>query len=465
MPRHDPLLTAVRKSIEQYDMLAKGDRVLVAVSGGQDSVCLLHALRTVGEKFRLTLEVAHLNHGLRGEASDADQAFMEQLAGEWELPLHVERADIARRAKRDRVSVEVAGRNARREFLLRVAGERGIGRIATAHTASDRAETVLMNILRGCGLAGLRSIQAVSRPLIRPLIGVKRQETEDYCRRHGLAFRVDASNLDPEHTLRNKIRLELLPLLEREYATGAVDALLRLADIATEELDWTEPLVDDALAKVVDEQGRISRFLPPDWPRALANRVTEEYLRRLTEVHETGRITTEQLTALLLGGGTGQQVSLPGNLIAKKGYHTVSVGAAEPKTPAKPIPARPVLKHGTTRVPELGVSLRQQIELADPGPGDEQQGRAVFDYHVVHDGMWVRTWREGDRFKPLGAPGTKKLQDFFVNQKVPQELRHRIPLVVAPGGEVLWVVGYRISDNVKVTGTTRIYLVVTVTSD
>jgi tRNA(Ile)-lysidine synthase len=276
---------------------------------------------------------------------------------------------------------------------------------------------------------------------------------------------VDASNLDPEHTLRNRIRLELLPLLERQYATGAGDAVLRLADIAAEELDWTEPLVDDALAKVVDEQGRISRFLPLDWPPALASRVTGEYLRRLTDARDTGRITTEQLTALLLGGDTGQQVSLPGNLVAKKGYHAVSVGEREPDAPAKPIPARPVLKRGSTRVLELGISLRQQIELADPGPGDERKGRAVFDYERVADGMWVRTWREGDRFKPLGAPGTKKLQDFLVNQKVPQELRHRIPLVVAPGGEVLWVVGYRISDTVKVTSATRIYLVVTVASD
>ena len=464
MPRHDPLLTTVRKSIERHEMLARGDRVLVAVSGGQDSVCLLHALRTLGEKMRLTLEVAHLNHGLRGEDSDGDQAFIQRLAGDWRLPLHAERVDTARRARRDKVSVEVAGREARRDFLLRVASERGISRIATAHTASDRTETVLMNILRGCGLAGLRGIQPVSSPLIRPLIGVKRQETEDYCRRHELAFRVDASNLAPEHTLRNKIRLELLPLLEREYATGAGDAVLRLADIAAEELDWTQAVVDDLLEKAVDESGRLDLLALSASPRGLVQRVSDEYLRRIMALGEAGHIGRQQLTALLLGGDTGQQVSLPGNLIAKKGYHTVSIGERDPEAPAKPIPARPILKRGATRIPELGISFRQQWTLEDPGPGDEQKGRAVFDYHAVMDGMWVRTWREGDRFKPLGAPGSKKLQDFFVNQKVPQELRHRIPLVVAPGGEVLWVVGHRISDNVKVTDTTSLYLVVTVTN-
>jgi len=225
--------------------------------------------------------------------------------------------------------------------------------------------------------------------------------------------------------------------------------VLRLADIAAEELAWTGPLVDDLLEKAVDESGRLDLLALSASPRGLIQRVNDEYLRRIMAL---GRSRTHRAAAVD-GPDPGRRHRsasvLAGNLIAKKGYHTVSVGKTEAGAPAKPIPARPVLKRGITRVPELGISLRQQIGLAAPGPGDEQRGRAVFDYYAVANGMWVRTWREGDRFKPLGAPGSKKLQDFFVNQKVPQELRHRIPLVVAPGGEVLWVVGYRISDEVR----------------
>jgi tRNA(Ile)-lysidine synthase len=449
----------VRQTMHRHGMLAADDRALVAVSGGQDSVCLLHLLHAFAvERGGPQLEVAHLNHGLRGEDSDADQAFVESTAALMGLPIHVGKVDVASRSRQSRTSVEVAGRAARQAFFEGVLQERGLNKLALGHTASDRLETLLMNVFRGCGLHGLRSIPAVSGRIVRPLIGVTRQETEGYCRKHHLEFRTDRSNLDPEHTLRNKIRLQLLPLLRAEYATGIDNSLLRLADIAQDELEWTEPLVGEALHEATDGDGRLDARAMDGLPGGLANRVSEEYLRQVSGTEDIGRIQVEQLTALLLRGHTGQQMPLPGGLTARRAYGRVEVGPADGESAGaartESMLARRIRLSGVTRIPELGIRVEARESPVDPSLGDEARRVAVFDADALGNRLWVRTWRPGDRFRPLGAPGSRKLQDFFVDAKVPQQERARVPLLVGPQNRIVWVAGYRIAEDAKVNSQT-----------
>lgn len=455
----DSFLKRVRATVRRYRMARPGERILAAVSGGADSVTMLDALVRLAPEEGFSLVVAHFNHGLRGAAADADEAHVADLARGYGLQFVVGRGDVAAAAQAERRGLEAAARRVRNEFLRTTADQHGCGAIALAHTASDRVETVLLHLLRGTGLAGLQGMRPVRRPFIRPLIAVWRTEVEEYCRAAGLQWRTDETNRDTRRFLRNKIRHELLPLLEREYGPGVSEAILRSAEAVEMELSWTEPLVREALAEACERQGDRVR-LNLARLRGLPNGLLVRILRRAAmEVFGGVRDWRWEhfagLAEAVRESRTGHRVVLPGGLEARVSYDWLELGERQPEPCA--LPERPLPVPGEVELPEAGVRLSGRLcprrEAPPPGPAV-----AVLDAALAH-GLVVRGWRPGDAFVPLGMSGRKKLQDFFVDAKVPKAARRLVPLVVHPQAGVIWVVGMRIAQDAKAPSMAEVVLV------
>jgi tRNA(Ile)-lysidine synthase len=430
-------------------MVDPGDVVLVAVSGGQDSLALLHVLSDLRAQTGISLRVAHLDHGIRGESSAADAAFVAELCAQWELPCDVGFRDVPALAAEGRVSLEQAARRARYEFLRQSAAEHGCGKIAVGHTASDSAETVLLNLLRGTGLRGLRGIPAVNGGLIRPLILAQRRETAEYCAACGLQFREDETNLDVEGNVRNRVRLQLLPLLRDAYAPGVDDALVRLAAAAQVELQWTEGLVEEAFraARVAGADLTLSLRPLQKMPAGLRCRVLMRALEELCgSLVGVKTAHVEALEGLVMAGHTGAQASLPFEVRAQRGYNNIVMSRAS--RPAA-FPSRwevtlPV--PGSALLPGGGV----MEACVEPFPANVKASgpcEAFLSQEAAASGLGVRTWLEGDRMQPLGMSGSRKLQDLFVDAKVPRQERHTIPVVVDGEGRIVWVAGLRIAGH------------------
>jgi tRNA(Ile)-lysidine synthase len=326
-----------------------------------------------------------------------------------------------------------------------------------------------MNVLRGAGLEGLRGIAASRGAFVRPLTEVTRAQTEAYCRRQGIDFRCDVTNLDPSAHLRNRVRLELMPLLEREYNPATADALCRLARAAELELDWTAPAVAQGLAEATGGgAGGLSLPALQALPSGLRQRVLAAALAQAGgDLRALGQAHFDALERLAMRGCPGKTVQLPGGLIARRGYTEIAIGAATALDPTVSASFEYQLAvPGATVVRELGL----MIEVEQAGEPPEQIAQAdgllaIVDAASARGPLIVRTWREGDRIRPLGMSGTKKLQDLFVDMKVPRDERREVALVVDERGEVLWVVGHTLSDLARVTATTGRVLVMRATRD
>lgn len=443
-------------------LFAPGDRVLVAVSGGPDSLCLLHVLWAERAARRLAaVEAAHLDHGLRGAESAAEAAWVRAWCEERGIPCHVGMTDVAALARERKGSRQEAARAARYAFLEEVGARIGADKIATGHTRDDQAETVLMNVLRGTGLDGLRGIPARRGPYVRPLLDVSRTEIEDYCAAHGLEPRRDPSNLSPDAYTRNRVRLELLPLLARDYNPAVVNALLRLSNIAARDLDYLQVQTEAALAmatavqkpdKLVLDGARLLEMHP-----ALLRRVLRAAVVQVRG--GAGGIAQhhiERMCQILLRPRPSSGVRIEGLFPAPFcdvafvfDTLTLTPGAA-PQRADFPVPRVSVILPipGTAVLPGADWIVRASF---DPLPS----GVALNADAVSVDALTLRNWRQGDRIDPLGMGGRhKKISDIFTDAKVPRAERHRIPLVADAKG-IVWVVGHYIAERVRVTLDTR----------
>ena len=441
--------------------LEPGDLVIVAVSGGPDSLALLHALARTRRETSLRLHAAHLDHGLRGAESQADAVFVTQTCRGLGLDLTSESVDTDAFRRARRLSLEDAARRLRYGFLSRVAADLGARAVAVGHTIDDQAETVLMNIVRGAGLTGLRgmsestvrSIEGSDVHVIRPfLAGVSRSDTEGYCEALGLAPRHDSSNSSPL-MLRNRIRHELLPALA-QINPQVKDAVLRLSASARRDLEYVERAVDDVWPDVVEARSghiAVDRAVFP----GLDPSVRAHLLRRAVGLASDGlsdlglRHVDDMLD--LLDGPAGRSIDLPGGLVFSVGYQEATLGPTELDTCPLPrlddeveleVPGETAVG-GWRVVAEVGGNL------------EDTQAHAMcasISSRTASGGLSVRTRRPGDRFQPQGMSGTKKLQDFMVDSRIDRSWRDRIPLVVAEGS-VAWVVGWRLAEWARPRGT------------
>ena len=460
------LRARVRGALEDAG-LARGSLLLVAVSGGPDSLALLHALHSLTPDLGLRLHGAHLDHRLRGAASDADARFVAAEFRRLGLANTCERADVAAYRRERKLSLEEAARDVRYAFLARVAERQGADAVALGHTADDQAETVLMRLLRGTGLTGLRGMSALSRrayaggsvALVRPLLGVTRSEVVAYCRELGLEPREDASNVSTD-MLRNRVRLELIPYLET-YNPSVRRALLRLARTSARDLAYVEEQVDAALPAVALQtadgvaldRGAFTRLHPA---------IQAHTLRRAFAMCRGGNRDLEQYhveaMARLIQGRAGTSLNLPGGVRFLVEYERALLSLGPPD--ACPLPPLAGC-HGLTIPGEsLAGPWRVSATFAEEiGPHETAQPHRLADgppfaarLDATHVGTsaWLRARVPGERFQPLGMSHTKKIQDFMVDEKIPREWRDRVPLLVTSRG-VAWVVGCRVAEWARPT--------------
>ncbi len=451
-----PLIKRVAKQIQKYDLIGEGETVVAAVSGGPDSVALLHVLYRLREQFGFKLVAAHLNHGFRGAEAEADAVFVEEFARRLNLASYIETRNVPEYGARMGLSAQVAAREIRYSFLSEVALRTGAAKVALGHHADDQAETILLHLLRGAGPGGLAGMQPIrDKFYIRPLLNVKRRDIEAYCSRHNLAVRQDSSNLKCKY-LRNRIRLELIPTLEKNYNPNLTDALNRLGRICREEDEYLEKQSDAVFYRVISGSNGHSVTLDRDklldQPAALLRRVIRRaWFEICGSNDELGFGHIEQIMEIIKGGGGYQQVDLPKGVTCKKNYGLLEF-TLDGEEKEVPFYQHHLKVPGITAVPEAGLSIGARIlpaaEAGDPaslGPDE-----VLLDYDCLSMPLVARRRMEGDRFTPLGLEGSMKLKKFFIDHKVPRHLRNHLPLVVS-GSDIVWVTGMRPGHRSKVT--------------
>jgi len=458
----EPLELRVRDYIQEHNLLVGQKRLLVAVSGGQDSAALLCMLVSLQEELDITLHVAHLDHRLRGVESENDARYVSQLASQLGVPVTVEQCDVLAYQTKQRISLEEAARELRYNFLARVAGSIGADLVAVGHTKDDNIETILMHLIRGTGIQGLQGLQPVSRwqysgneiRIIRPLLTVSRQETAEYCHKKHIIPRVDTSNLSLSH-FRNRIRQQLVPLLE-EYNPQISEALLRTARIAGDELHYLEEETARLWSSTVQKQADTviiskGKFLglPSALQRQLLRTAIEGLLGSLKDI-ETRHI--EEIMAILTRPA-GKQLCLPGGLVFVVEYERYLLGPDPAALSPFPVLGKEFVLNipGRTLFPGWCVvaSVIEREQMEDKGGNFT----AYLDRDKVGTELTVRCRQPGDRFQPAGMSQQKKVGEFMIDAKIPRTWRQRIPIVCSPR-HILWVVGWRVDDRTKVTENT-----------
>lgn len=448
------LLKAVDQNIRLRALFRRGQKILVAVSGGVDSMVLLHLLHKLSNEQKWKLTVAHLNHQLRGRSSDADERLVARTAKALHLPIVVERADVKKRAKASGISLEMAARDARHEFLSRAATRLKISTIALAHHADDQVELFFLRLLRGSGSEGISGMKwrnsspaASKANLVRPLLDQPKELLRAHAREQKVEFREDASNASLD-ILRNRVRHELLPLLRRKYQAAVDRLVLQLVDIA------------GADAEAVNEAARSwasvgnGTPVPPfeNLPIALQRRIVQMELRR-------HKVTADFRLVERLRVFPGQSVSVsPVKTVLRDASGKLHVGgqnkiARNSNQMGLDLGAHGVVTFGG-RMVRWKTTAQKSFAVPAQKPGNE-----TFDADEVGSQIVLRHWQPGDRFQPIGMGKSVKLQDFFVNNGVPRARRHELIVATTVQDEVFWVEGMRIAERFKLTKATKRRLV------
>ncbi|MFQ6089893.1 MAG: tRNA lysidine(34) synthetase TilS [Candidatus Bipolaricaulia bacterium] len=454
------MLNKVRETIARYRMLAPGERVLTAVSGGVDSIVLLHLFYELREELKINLIVAHLDHRIRGEESRADAESVAAEAQRLGLPLVLEESDAPAYAKEEGLSLEEAAREVRYRFLEEAAAKVRADKIALGHQRDDLVETLLINLIRGAGLVGLRGMVPVRGRYIRPLIKCSRTEIERFAGEHRLEYRQDRTNLEKKY-LRNRIRLELLPLLEN-YRPGVAARLAQTAQVLGEAAHYLEERARERLEGLVlgegdDELVLDREKLLEEEPIIRAFILREAVRRARGTLRDIEFAHLQKMSKLIEGDSTRAECHLPGGLRFRRSGERLSIAPAQQE--AEPQPYELPLQIGENYLPEIG--WRFTLEEAEPRlKSAEDPLRELIDHDRIEEPLLIRSWRPGDRLRPLGMAGTKKVQDLFVDEKVPPEERGRVPLFCDRRG-IIWVVGIRLSEDYKVTEKTKRALLIT----
>ena len=448
------MISAVKQEIEKHNLLEKGDKVLVAVSGGSDSVALLEVLFRLRETLGIRLSVAHLDHMFRGKQSLMDAFFVEEYAIRLNLPVTYASVDIPFLLNKNKGSAQEVARDERYFFLERTCRSHGCSKIALGHHLNDQAETVLHNLLRGSGPEGLGGMLPKQGKYIRPLLNIPRDVIKQYCLENRLDWREDPSN---EKTIyrRNKIRKELLPFIRDNYSPQIMNLLVQTAQIIHAENDYFNANIEEIIEQVCSfDSGRVLIDLNIFQQLHLAQkrRLLRKLVLKLTK-NKLEFCHVERFLKFVQWSQTGKYIQLSDGLVAEKGYDKIILK-----------------KTNNKRYKEQNKEVRYLYELKVPGKVNigemssiitadftsnrrcaNQERQVVLDADKINFPLIIRNRKPGDRFFPLGAPGEKKLKDFFIDRKIPRERRGAIPLVVDSDGTILWVVGYEINNSVKVT--------------
>jgi tRNA(Ile)-lysidine synthase len=452
------LLEKVRQTISRYRMVEPGGgRAVLAVSGGPDSVALCHILHRLRSELALEPVVAHVHHGIRGKEADDDARFVSAMAKALDLPAVMRAVDVRAWQRARGGSLQMAARTLRYQVLRQVMAEQRADRLALGHNADDQAEELFLRLLRGAGPRGLRGMAARSTGgIIRPLLACHRVEILDYLRHHSLSWREDRSNLEP-WCQRNRLRLEVLPLLRDHFNSNLNATLVRTAAIFEDEENFWESLVEDWLDRHAHREGEGVLNLPLTELLETHPALQRRLLRRGLEV-TCGHLAgfgfhhVDLLLGLCRSEGANREIHLPNLAVAEKSYGRLIIRPLRPT----PEPFRHEISGpGFYYLRDLDHTLSmEETEGETPIRFGRDPSEVVMDRDCVFFPMLLRTVQPGDRFRPLGMRGSKKLKDVFIDGKISKAGRRLVP-VLCDAHRIIWVVGHRIDDRVRVTAQTR----------
>jgi len=463
------IFRSVEAAITEFEMLQAKDSVLVGVSGGPDSVALVHILRELSLSLSLRLGIAHLNHGLRGQEADNDADFVSLLADKHDLPFHIKKEDIRSFSEEEKLSLEEAARHARYAFFDEIAQKHGYNKIALGHHADDNAESILMFIIKGTGPAGMAGIAPVrEKRIIRPLIRLTRRQIMSYLEAKRLSHVTDSSNLNPDF-MRNRIRHHLLPVLQSAYNPGIIQTLNRFGEIFRSEEEWLGNVLDPIFESVVTHAEKNSVRLSLKGLRGLHEAAQRRVLRKAIAAvkGDLRRISFAHVAAatrLLRGDCEGRSLDFPDRFrIQKTGDALVITQEKENlrKISTKAFQKLPeayryhIEEPGeapeTLHIEFAGLRLQLTAIPAENLPELHKTGQrvALFDMNKLQFPLLLRNFRPGDRFTPLGMKGSQKVKKFFIDHKIPRDQRQRC-LILLSGNRIAWVVGHRISEQFRI---------------
>jgi len=476
-------------------MLAAGNRVGVAVSGGADSVALLRLLDRLRDELGITLTVVHFDHALRGAESEADAAFVADLANALKLEFLAAREDVAAEAARQGWNVEDAARRLRYAFFDRVVNQGKATHIAVAHTADDQAETLLAHLMRGTGPTGLAGIYPVAGTIVRPLLDTRREVLREYLRANSQTWREDSTNRDVRRT-RAHIREKLLPVLERDFSGEIVGHLGGLARLAREEENFWDALVEDRFQTLARKDGDVVRVAVRDMLTPLTlqtasgqNRtsrkcnefgplrmLTERLIRRLYEQvrgdrRELGATHVEQVMHLASGSSSGHHVELPGGITVRRSFgelifsykaaaqQRMGDGTGKQANAYEYIVTLPLCGTATVSVPELGKCFRLKVIDWPLTESDTRKDANALDADLLRSPLILRNWRPGDAYRPHGRRHERKLKSMFLAGRVPSGERAVWP-VLESDGRVIWAHGMPAAEDFRAKENTRAGVVI-----
>ncbi len=459
----------VFKTIKNKGLINYGEGVIVGISGGYDSVCLLHVLYSISKELGIKIYPVHVNHMLRGEEAQRDENFVRSFCSSLGLEVYVKHIDIAKKAKNEKISLEEAGRNARYEVFSLIADEQGASKIAVAHSRNDQAETILMRICRGTGLDGLRGMEYKRDNIIRPLLDVDRSQIEEYVNGFGIEAVTDSSNLHTDY-FRNRIRLSVIPAINSASGSDVTENLLRLSKIVVAEDDYlrynSELYYQRAVLSEKKMHTELDLSVLTEMHLALRLRILRKAVEKTCgTLNGMEYIHLDKLNNLIENGRTGAQIDLPHSMAAVRTYNSIVL-----KQQGKVIQEHFEQKleiPGQTEVQGNPIVVKTEIlknetikNIREFINNNEKAHTKFIDLDKLTssgENILLRNRRDGDIFKPLKSNGTKKLKEYFIDNKVPREVRDKIPLITL-GKEIVWIVGNKISDNYKVTDNTKTVL-------
>ncbi len=446
--------------IEENELLNKGDKVLVGLSGGPDSVCLLHLLNTIKDKYSLEIGAAHINHMLRGKEAMIDEEYAKKLCETLNIKFYSIRIDINKIANDRGVSTETAGRDERYKFFNDIKNKEGYTKIATAHNANDQAETILMRIMRGTGLEGLGGIPVERDAIyIRPILFLERDSIEKYCENNNLNPRIDKTNLENIYS-RNKVRLDILPYMKKNFNNDIVKVINRMSLLLQEDNEFINNEAIKAFNKYCSLKNNeiiINRELF-DREKAIITRVIRKSLTTLSKSTYDFEMKHVKEVINLKDIGTNKRIDLPNGIYAENIYGEIYIKEKDSLINKNNEYSEVTIKKedlNGLKIDFLGCLIEFEVSLREKNlKFNNNDLIKYFDYDKINEYVTFRKRKNGDRITPLGMNGSKKIKDIFIDMKIPKDYRDNIPIMQIDN-EIAWVLGVKTSNTYKVTKTTK----------
>lgn len=451
-------INRVLQTIKKHNMISYGDRVIVGFSGGPDSLCLLHILYRLSEVLGIRIIAVHINHMIRDEEAIRDEEFSREFAKSYNIPFYSKRVPVEELAKDMGLSTEEAGRIVRYGFFDEIAKIEGANKIALAHNMNDQAETMIMRFIRGTGVSGLGGIKPIrDDKYIRPIIGLSRDVIEEYCANNGLNPVRDSTN-DKSIYTRNRIRLELIPYIKDNFNPNVIESLYKASEIIRDE----DSFLNEAAEKYIEDIKINGGFLIEKFnllDKAIKRRIIRILIERVRgDIIGIESVHVEECVELILKGGTGRRVDLPGGIQCVIEYDIFRIKKETDKKAYNytlPLP-------GAIDIKEIGIAINTKVVEKNNSNFRDNDFVKYFDYDKIKGELSVRNRRDGDYIYPKGMNGRKKFKDILIDKKIPRDKRDDIPLI-AIESEVIWAIGLRDTKNYKIDEKTTKVLEIKIT--